>query len=465
VSRLAESRLKAPTKSSPTWPSEYVNSRTGKIYAPHNDDERVFVYDDVPRHSLLKGGEGAGKTTAGVVKDLERLRRGMNGVMVAPDLEHLKKSTWPEFKRWCPWDRVIERHRYRQVEGWEPSQSFTLVFENAVGGYSELMCGGAKESEIAAWEGPNVSFVHFDEARRHKTPIALKTFDGRVRIPGPAGEPPQFFVTTTPRKHWLFEYFGPLLEDDPHADFKADSFVGTVLTSENAANLEPGFAEKRAQSLNAAEERVLLLAEWEDEADSEKFLASMIWWDNCIETLPPLTRSEPMVIALDAARGGVTDDPDEFAMVGVTRHPIRRADISIRYANSWQPPSGGVLDFRLPEEELRRLCREFSVIEVAFDVFQLHDFSMRLSSEGIALFKEFSQGPARLKSDSMLKDLIMGKRISHSGEPNLRKHIDNSDYVKSGGGRRIVKRSKSLKVDMCVALSMAAARILYYNVE
>jgi hypothetical protein len=142
---------------------------------------------------LLKGGEGGGKSAAGVIKDLNRLRRGMNGIMVSTDLEHFKKSIWPTFKEWCPWNCVIERHRYRQEEGWEPTKAFTLVFKNEVDGYSELICGGAKEDRIGQWTGPNVNFVHFDEAREHKTPEALKTFDGRARIRGPAGEPPQMY--------------------------------------------------------------------------------------------------------------------------------------------------------------------------------------------------------------------------------------------------------------------------------
>lgn len=58
-----------------TWPAEYANRVTGKVYHPHNDDERVFVYDDVPRYSLLIGGEGSGKTSASLVKMFSRLRR------------------------------------------------------------------------------------------------------------------------------------------------------------------------------------------------------------------------------------------------------------------------------------------------------------------------------------------------------------------------------------------------------
>lgn len=463
---LARQRLakRKRIRESARWPEQYTSSRTGKSYQPHNDQEAVFVLDDVPRYGLLKGGEGAGKSVAGVIKNLNRIRRGMDGIMVSPDLEHFKKSLWPVFKEWCPWQCVIDRHQYRKQPGWEPSKAFTMTFHNAQGGYTHLICGGAKETEIGSWEGPNVSFVHGDEMRRHKTAAALKVFDGRARIPGPNGEPPQIYFTTTPRKHWLFEYFGPLEDNDPHADFKADSFVATVLTLENEANLEPGFVAKRKQSLTEAEAMELLGAEWIDVSDIEKFV-NIIWWDNCKEELPGLGRSDPMVLALDAAKGGETNIPDCFAVVGVTRHPSRKEDVAIRYSGIWMPPPGGLLDFEPIEEEIRRLCRDFSIIEVAYDPYQLHDMAMRLKKASVANFREFNQAKARLVADRGLQTLIMSKRIAHDGNPLLRQHIDNANIKKSGSREdiRIIKRATSLKVDAAVALSMATDRILYYN--
>jgi hypothetical protein len=447
-----------------SWPDVYSNSL--KVYQPHNDQERQFVYDDTPRYMLLKGGEGAGKSVAGIVKVLDRLRRGCNGVMVSPDLEHFKKSLWPEFRRWCPWQCVIPRHQYRQVEGWEPSKTFLLVFKNEVGGYSELLCGGAKESEIGAWEGPNVNFVHFDEARRHKEGVALKTFDGRIRIPGPAGEPPQMFFTTTPRKHWLYDYFGPLKEHDTLADFKANSFVATVLTEENAENLEPGFVDLRRMSLNENEARILLQAEWEDESDTEKFV-NIIWWDNCKEELPPLRRDEPIVIALDANKGSTTVGyvADAFSMVAVSRHPARLQDVATRYCGIWQPQPGQLMDYQPIEQELIRLCQSYSVVEVCYDPTQLHKLATDMKRDGIAHFREFSQQLDRLKADKQLQTMIISRQIAHDGNPLLRQHIDNANAKKySDGSIRIVKRSDSLKVDAAVALSMATARILHYNV-
>lgn len=461
--KLGQKRLKDLQVSQ--WPEQYTNRKTGKVYEPHNEQEHQFVYSDTPRYMLLKGGEGAGKSVAGIIKTLNRLKRGMSGIMVSPDFEHFKKSLWPEFKLWCPWNVVIDSQQRRQSEGWEPSGHFTLVFKNNLGGYSELSCGGAKESEIESWRGPNKSFVDFDEYSRHRTPKALKVFDGRVRIAGPANEPGQIFFTTTPEMHHLYDYFGPLQDGDALANFKQDAFTATVKAKENKANLEEGWIEKRAQSLDEAEVRVFLDAEWESISDVEKFI-NIIWWDNCQESLPAVTRSEPMVIALDAAKGSTgTTLTDCFAVVGVTRHPHRSKDVAVRYCGIWQAEKGKLLDYAPIEIEVRRLAKEFAIIEFTYDPYQLHYICTKLRTEGIGNFKEFLQQSARLKSDKDLQNLIMSRRIAHDGNPLLKQHIDNANIKKSGeDGIRLVKRSSSLKIDAAVSLSMAASRILYYNV-
>jgi hypothetical protein len=458
------------------WPERYKSAKSGREYEPQNEQVEKFINNFEQRYLLLKGGEGGGKSCSGVIKDLNRLRRGMNGICVSTDLEHFKKSIWPTLKEWIPWHCVIERHRYRQQEGWEPSQAFTLVFKNEVGGYSELICGGAKEDRIGQWTGPNINFVHFDEAREHKTPEALKTFDGRVRILGPANEPPQLYLTTTPRKHWLFEYFAGAKGDEEslnlvpvevrnrYKDFKRDAAVYTVLTAENPA-IDQEFVRQRGQTLTEAEARILLRALWEDDTDIEKFV-NIIWWDNCRESDQPIRRDEPAIIALDAATG--SENPgyiaDCFAMVMVTRHPNRSSDVMVRYCGIWEPGAGQYLDFEPIENELRRLCKEFSVIEITYDPTQLHYMSTRLQNAQISAVKPFGQQGARLQSDKQLQQLIMSRRIAHDGNPLLRQHVDNANVKKHGeDGIRLVKRSTSQKIDAAVSLSMAASRVLYYN--
>jgi hypothetical protein len=300
-----------------TWvPMLYSNSDSKKFYIPHHQEEADFVYSDGPwLNGLLKGGEGSGKSVAGVVKDLERLRRSMNGILASPDLVHFKKSLWPEFKRWCPWSQVVPDQQRRGKPEWEPNEPFTLTFLND----AQVICGGMDEP--AKWEGTNVSWAHLDEARRKKTPAALKVISGRIRIAGRHGEPPQAWFTTTPKKNWLFHYFGPWDkpgEVDPLAEFKLSAICITLKTEDNelAGNLSVGYTAGRGASLTEAERRVLLNAEWEDIDDIERFLSSIILWDACHEAgLKPLDRHRPIVLAADA---GVRND--NFALVGVTGH-------------------------------------------------------------------------------------------------------------------------------------------------
>lgn len=415
------------------------------------------MYSDSPRWALLKGGEGAGKSVAGIVKTLRRLSLGMSGIMASPNLPHFKKSLWREFRNWCPPEIVVPAQRYRLSKEWQPHEAFELNFINN----TSLMCGGMENPR--SWEGPNVSFCHLDEGR-HATSIALTVLDGRCRIPGPNGEPPQGWITTTPKKNWLFEYFGPTTKDDPFAAFKANSLVVTLPVELNRANLADGYIENRRNSLTENEARILMDAEWEDESSTEKFV-NIFWWDACYDTLPGLTRSEPAILALDAPKG--SENPsmlaDSFAAVLVTRHPHRPDDVAIRYCGIWQPEAGKLLDYEPIKSEIYRLANEFSIVEVPYDPYQLADFGNQLRRNGVNA-KEFNQQKPRLIADKNLQSAIVSRKVAHDGNPLLRSHVDNADIVKHGEeGIRIVKRAQSLKIDAVVALSMARERCYYYN--
>lgn len=456
-------RRVSPAPRGSTWsPVRYVNRDTGREYAPHHEAEAQFVRDDDPRYALAKGGEGGGKSVAGIVKALERLRRGMDGIVASPDFEHFKKSLWEEFARWCPWREVVEREQYRAARDWTPSQPFILHFRNGAKAY----CGGMEDP--TSWEGPNLSFGLLDEARRKRDASALKVMDGRARITGPSGEPPQLFFTTTPRKHWLYDYFGgvegralvDVQADDPLIAFKRQALVVSLFTADNAANLSEGYVEQRRLSLTEAEARVLLEAAWEDIDDVDRFLPSMTLWDGCIAPLPPLGEREPLVLAADA---GVTND--NFGLVGVTRHPeLPDEGVAVRYIRKWDP-KGKPLDFDVIEAEIANLCKRYNVVCLTYDPYQLHQMSGHLKKSGVVWVKDFNQGGDRLKADKQLYDLITARRIAHDGNADLRAHIDNADRKVDAQSRqvRIVKRSATGKVDLAVALSMAAAVCLELN--
>lgn len=457
----------------------YVNRETGHRYQPHNADEALFISNDFPRRYLLKGGEGSGKSVAGVIKDLERLRRGMSGIMGSPDFIHFRKSLWAEFCRWCPVNAVIPKHRYRLAPDWEPTQPFKLVFTNG----AWLLCGGFDRP--GSWEGPNVNFCHFDEARHHPTAAMIKVIDGRCRIPGPRGELPQWWLTTTPRKslmsgspegdqyHWLYVMFGPWHDKskpDPYADFKASSKVITLRLDENASNLAEGYVDNRKQSLTDNESSILVDAEWTEEETNQKFLPFINLWDRCREDIPPLGNREPMVIALDAATGRASSASDCFGILGVTRHPKDRNRVAVRFAEEWHASSGHQIDFigtkedPGPETFLRDALKQYNVYCVVFDPHQLISLAQRLEVEEGVWFDQFGQVEKRLKADKSLLDKIIDKTVAHDGNTKLRNHIDNADRkVDEVGSRfRIVKGGRG-PVDLAVCLSMSTWQCLDLN--
>lgn len=440
------------------WPERYINRDRGHYYEPHTDAEQEAVFDLTPRFVLFRGGEGSGKTTSGSIKALERIKRGMSGIAVAPDLPHFRRSTWPEFRRWIPWEFVVERQRYRGSIEWSPTSAFELVFTTG----AVVYCGGIDVP--GSWEGPNVSWAWFDEARKKKDPAALKVLNGRVRIPGPDGEPPQLWLTTTPLKHWLFEYFGPVKTDepDPRRAFKQRRRDVVMLTADNIRHLDADYVEDRAAGLSEMEKIVLLEGGWEDIDDADHFLASMIWWDECRDDLPPLDKNEPAIMVADASVSG-----DSFGVMLITRHPdsARRDDVAVRFAQAWDP-GGEKLAYATPERDgpedvMRRLCQRFNVKYLIYDEYQLHDMATRFTRERLVRTEDFPQGSRRLAADTALHDRIIRRGIAHDGNGDLTQHVGNANRKMDDDRRRmrIVKRTDSQKVDLAVCLSMGAYEI------
>ena len=203
-------------------------------------------------------------------------------------------------------------------------------------------------------------------------------------------------------------------------------------------------AHHKQEYPGTAEEAFVIVGE-------ERFLPSMILWDALKESLPALGR-EPMVLGMDA---GVSND--SFGLVGVTRHPARPGDVAVRFVQVWIPPTGGQIDFSGPESMVRELAQRFNVVQLAYDQYMLVDFAQRLTRDGVCWCKAFPQGGQRLEADKQLLDLILGKRLAHDGNEQLRAHVQNANKKPDVETRRlrIVKREASLKIDLCVAMSMA----------
>jgi len=204
-------------------------------------------------------------------------------------------------------------------------------------------------------------------------------------------------------------------------------------------------------------------------SSTETFIP-MEWWDACrrdnAEWPEYDKKKHPMVIALDA---GVSSDT--FGLGMYCRHPKISTDVLVEYTQKWTPQPGHKLDFQGtdenpgPEKVLERLVKEYNVIEVTYDPYQLHDLATRWKKKGLTWIREFSQGTERLLSDSQLRDVVRDRRLWHRGESDLRDHTQNADAkIDSEDHKiRIVKRAENLKVDLLVTTSMGSYEVLRLN--
>jgi hypothetical protein len=213
----------------------------------------------------------------------------------------------------------------------------------------------------------------------------------------------------------------------------------------------PEYYAQEAGQLLPSEYRRMHDNQW---ADSTEVFIPSEWWDACkVSALTDLGR-RGVIIALDAA---VENDCFALVMVSTTR-----GKVEVRHVQIWTPQDGEQINFDQVEDELKRLIKEYNVIEVAYDPYQLASMSQRLG--GLAYWREFSQGAPRLTADKMLYDTIRDRNIQHTGQAQLAEHIQNADRKPTENNTcRIVKRVATKKIDACVALSMANDRALYYN--
>lgn len=451
-----------------TWPEKFINSETGKEFVPQNDEVYRHIFKkDTPPYLYFMSGEGAGKTATLSVLVLNKLKRGLDGCLICIDLPMLQK-VWQEFRCWIDPSTLIPQHRHMLSKAWTPYKSlFELVFYNELGDMSKLIIGGLGDN-VGKWESLNVNFFAGDEFRHIPSDAIMKIATGRIRVDGPNGEPPQLIIGSTPtdKSHWMYDYFGPIQgDDDPLLEFKKKSKIITLSVNENmaAGNLSANYTD-RGLTLNEKEKEIYIEGKWGNLSDDTRFLESMELWDRLYDpTLtPPRKKDDPnkdwsdsLVIGIDGSTHS-----DSTGIVAVSRSPKNRNDIAVRLVREFKPV-GGKVDFVQVEQTIREWCKEYNIITVVFDPYQLYDMTERLRKEGIAWFQQFNQQSKRDLSDNFIYDIIMSGRISHDGNTNLRSHIANAGFAYDAKNvrRRIVKIRSTRKIDLLIALSMCSWEI------
>ena len=182
--------------------------------------------------------------------------------------------------------------------------------------------------------------------------------------------------------------------------------------------------------------------------------------------MPPLRNNQPVIVVADA---GVSNDC--FGLLMISRHD---QSVAVRYSRKWQPRKGHKLEYvnlddpddtNYPEGEIRRLNREYNVVEFTYDPYQLHDMANRIRREVGINAVAFNQGQDRALADKQLYDSIRERRIMYNQEQDLSEHVKNANQKsESDKTLRLVKRTDALKIDLAVCLSMGAHRAMKLNI-
>jgi phage terminase large subunit-like protein len=196
---------------------------------------------------------------------------------------------------------------------------------------------------------------------------------------------------------------------------------------------------------------------------SESSFVEMAWWDACTNAdLHPLVADPNLEVwvGVDASV-----KRDSTAIVACTWDDASKHIRLIRHF-IFQPTPREPLDFEATiEKTLRDLCRAFDVREIKYDPYQMAAVSQRLSRARLPM-TEFPQSTPNLtEASTNLYELIKGRNLAAYPDAEIRLAISRAVAIETSRGWRIAKEKASHKIDVVVALGMAALGALHQSGE
>ncbi len=294
--------------------------------------------------------------------------------------------------------------------------------------------------------GANPSLAVFDELWSYEdteTDNARKFYEELTTVP--TRKQPLTVITTYAgydEDTLLFELYKKGLE-------KSDPKMFFFWTHENLASwITPEYLATQKTRLRP--NTYLRLHENRWTSGEDQFI-DMADWDACVDPdhRPILEDKDLRVVA--AVDIGTKSDTS--AVVAVAKKDNR---IVLAAHRKWTPSADDPIDIEEVEKFLLELKDRFDVIEVRYDTYQFHRSGMSLAKEGLNMV-EFPQTVANLtEMGQNLFDLIKGKNLRLYADSDMRAHAQNARAQETPRGFRIVKGKSTKKIDLMIALAMAA---------
>lgn len=177
-------------------------------------------------------------------------------------------------------------------------------------------------------------------------------------------------------------------------------------------------------------------------------------WDKCVDPGIGHTVNDPRLpiwVGVDASI-----KHDSTAMVAVTWDQ-KAQRVRVVTHRTVQPSPDDPLDFEATiERTLLDWSKRFDLREVLYDPWQMQATAQRLTRAGLRL-KEFPQSSPNLTVASQnLYELIKGQNLLVYPDAAMRLAISRAVGLETSRGWRITKEKQSHKIDVVIALAMAA---------
>jgi phage terminase large subunit-like protein len=310
-------------------------------------------------------------------------------------------------------------------------------------------------SDYAGAAGGNPTISNFDELWAYTSERSRRLWDGLVP------PPTRKFAVRLTVTYAGFEGESALLEELYKRGLQ-QPLVGTDLYAGNGllmfwshVPIAPWQSESWVEQMRSQLRPNAFLRMIENRfVSTESTFIDLAWWDRCVDPLagPVLTQRElPVWVGVDASV-----KHDSSAVVAVT---FDRTATKVRLVahRIFQPTPDRPLDFEATiEASIRDFTRRFNVRGVHYDPYQMAAVAQRLQVAGIPM-REYAQTTANLTAmGSNLYELVKGNNIVVYADDAIRLAVSRTISVETPRGLRLAKEKQSHKIDVIVALAMAA---------
>ena len=187
---------------------------------------------------------------------------------------------------------------------------------------------------------------------------------------------------------------------------------------------------------------------------SESSFVDMEWWDACVDQEARPVISDPSLSVYVGVDGSTKRDQTAIVGCSFDRETKR---VRMVFHRIFRPSPADPLDFENTiEQSLLELRGQFLIRRVLYDPYQLAGPSQRLTKAGLPM-EEYPQTTDRLTAmGSNLYELIKHRNLVTYRDPDLRLAVSRAVAIETVRGWKIAKEKTSHKIDVVVALAMAA---------